>query len=180
MIYIALLRGVNVGGKSTVNMAALKTCFEQLGFNHVRTYINSGNVIFDTEQTDSNALAQRIEGALDQTFDPGIRVLMRTRDELKWLAEAIPTDWTNGTEAKCDVMFLWPEIDRPGILAELPAKPDIEEVRYYPGTVVWYIDRALVTKSQMTRIVGTKPYKQMTIRNVNTVRKLLTLADETV
>jgi uncharacterized protein (DUF1697 family) len=178
MIYIALLRGVNVGGKGVVSMSGLKSCFEQLGFSHVRTYINSGNVIFNTEQTDSGILAQRIEAMLDQTFEPGIRVLIKTRDELKWLTEAIPADWANDSEARCDVMFLWPEIDRPRTLNDIASSPDIEDVRYYPGAIVWRIDRPYVTKSRMTRIIGTKMYKQITIRNINTVRKLLTLANE--
>ena len=178
MLYIALLRGVNVGGKGIVSMADLKSCFEQMGFTKVKTYINSGNVIFEAGQSDTDALAQQIEKALDHTFEPGIRVLVKTREELKWLAEAIPSDWANNSETRCDVMFLWPEIDKPGVLAEMPNNPDIEEKRYYPGAIVWYIDRSNVTKSRTARMIGTKLYKQITIRNVNTVRKLLTLTDE--
>lgn len=178
MVYIALLRGVNVGGKGIVSMSVLKSCFEELGFKNVRTYINSGNVIFSDEPADSAALTERIEAALDQTFDPGIRVLVRTREELGWLTDAIPSDWTNDAETRCDVMFLWPEVDRVGVLADLPSNPDLEDVKYYPGAVVWHLDRPLVAKSRMARIIGTDLYKQLTIRNINTVRKLLTLANE--
>jgi uncharacterized protein (DUF1697 family) len=178
MVYIALLRGVNVGGKSIVSMAALKGCFEGLGFSSVRTYINSGNVIFSAEREDADKLASRIEAALDRMFDPGVRVLVKTREGLERLAAAIPEEWANNTETRCDVMLLWPTIDNPEILKELPAKPDIETVRYLPGAVVWHIDRPLVTKSNMTRIIGTPMYKQLTIRNLTTVRKLITLAHE--
>ena len=178
MVYITLLRGVNVGGKSMVSMAALKACFEALGFGNVKTYINSGNVIFSTGQENTDALAKQIEAALDQTFDPGIRVLVKTREELQKLAATIPADWTNDTTTRCDVMFLWPTIDKPETLQELPANPELEDVRYMPGAVVWHMDRAHLTKSRMPRIIGTALYKQITIRNVNTVRKLVTLASE--
>jgi len=178
MIYIALLRGVNVGGKGIVRMADLKICFENLGFTRVKTYINSGNVIFEAQPSDTSTLARRIEEALDVVFDPGIRVLVRTHEELERLANAIPTKWVNDSTTKCDVMFLWPEIDKQGTLTALLINPDIEEGRYFPGAIIWYIDRSHVTKSRVPRIIGTKTYKQMTIRNVNTVRKLLALANE--
>jgi uncharacterized protein (DUF1697 family) len=178
MVYIALLRGVNVGGKSIVSMAALKACFEQLGFTGVKTYINSGNVIFSTEQEQAEVLGKRIETALDQTFNPDIRVLVKTLAELQKLTAAIPTDWVNDTTTRCDVMFLWPEIDKPAVVKELPSNPELEEVRYLPGAVVWYISRSLVTKSHMARIIGTPIYQQMTTRNSNTLRKLATLANE--
>ena len=178
MVYVALLRGVNVGGKTLVNMAALKACFEQLGFASVRTYINSGNVIFSTGQASTDVLAKRIETALDQAFDSGIRVLVKTREKLAGLAAAIPAGWVNNTAVRCDVLFLWPAIDKPDILRELPSNPDIEDVRYLPGAVVWHISRTHVTKSRMARIIGTPLYKQITIRNVTTVRKLAALANE--
>ncbi|HUB93617.1 MAG TPA: DUF1697 domain-containing protein [Verrucomicrobiae bacterium] len=178
MIYIALLRGVNVGGKAMVSMVALKACFEQLGFTHVMTYINSGNVIFNSTDVSTDTLARRIEASLDQTFDPGIRVLVKTNDELQALAAAIPSSWVNNADMRCDIMFLWREIDKPTIVNELPIKPDIEDVRYLPGAALWRIDRPQITKSRMTRIIGTPLYKQITIRNANTVRKLASLANE--
>lgn len=178
MIYIALLRGVNVGGKSIVSMAALKDCFEGLGFQNVTTYINSGNVIFSTEQGSSNEIASHIEAALDQAFDPGIHVLVKAKKELEKLVANVPEEWVNNTETRCDVMFLWPAIDNERVLEELPTKPDLETVSYVPGAVIWHIDRPLITKSRMARIIGTPVYKQITTRNITTVRKLVALTNE--
>ena len=178
MVYVALLRGVNVGGKSMVSMAALKGCFEQLGFADVKTYINSGNVIFHAEQGDSQSLATQIETALDQMFNQSIRVLIKAREELRELVTAIPADWINDGDTKCDVLFLWPAIDTPEVLRELPSSPVLEDVRYVPGAVLWHINRSSLGDSRMARIAGTKIYRQMTTRNPNTVRKLLALADE--
>lgn len=178
MVYIALLRGVNVAGKPTVSMAALKACFEGLGFGDVRTYINSGNVIFRAAQATNDALASQIEAALAESFTPGVRALIKSRDELQRLGDAIPETWVNDTAFRCEVIFLWPEIDRPEVLGELPSNPELEDVRYAPGAALWHVSRSLVTKSRMTQIIGTPLYQQMTIRNLTTVRKLLALANE--
>ena len=160
-----------------VSMANLKRCFEQLGFSDVKTYINSGNVVFNTEQGDAEVLATRIQTALDQVFEPGIRVLVKSYEALQRLASAIPADWANDSTAKCDVLFLWPEIDTPDLLSTLPIDPDLEDVRHIPGAVLWHIDRSQVATSRMARLTGSKIYRQMTVRNVNTVRRLLELAD---
>ena len=62
--YIALLRGINISGRNKVPMAELKQCFEALDFVEIRTYLNSGNVIFSSEETVAAALTHRIEGRL--------------------------------------------------------------------------------------------------------------------
>jgi uncharacterized protein (DUF1697 family) len=72
---------------------------------------------------------------------------------------------------KSDVMFLWPESDSKSVLSELTIK-DFDRVIYAPGAVLWSVDRADQGRSGMGKLVGTMLYKQMTIRNVNTVRKL--------
>lgn len=74
-------------------------------------------------------------------------------------------------------MFLWPTVDKPETAAQLPSNATIEEVRYLPGAILWHIDRQLVTKSRIPRIIGSAVYKQITIRNINTARKLVSLAD---
>jgi len=178
MVFIALLRGINVGGNAMVSMAALKACFEQLGLTDVKTYINSGNVIFWASENDKQAITKRIEAALEQSFGHPIRALLKTHRELEHIVAALPNSWVNDKETKCDVMFLWDSIDKPGVLDALPMNPDVEDVRYQPGAVIWRVNRANATKSRMTKIVGTQLYKQMTIRNANTTRKLLTLASE--
>jgi len=77
---------------------------------------------------------------------------------------------------KCDVYFLWPEIDRPSIIDRLPHDPAIEDVRYVKGAVIRRVDRADAARSPMTRIVGTDLYRRLTARNINTVRTLHRLA----
>src|SRR5438045_3741108 len=121
-------------------MPRLKSVFEALGFDAVRTYINSGNVIFTTKAADRKRLTQKIEKAIEAEFGAQVAVLLRDVDEMRKLVAKIPGDWTNDKDQRCDVLFLWPEFDRKAVLKELPVKPEIEDVRYAPGAVVWRID----------------------------------------
>jgi uncharacterized protein (DUF1697 family) len=170
--YLALLRGVNVGGRRAVSMAAVKAIFEELGFTGVKSYINSGNVIFDTRSADRRRLTRRIEKALHAELGVEIKVLIRSAAEIEALAATIPASWVNDGDTKCDVIFLWDELDRPEILDELPHNASVDEVRYTKGAVLLRVPRALATKSKMSRLVGTPSYQLMTIRNANTVRAL--------
>jgi uncharacterized protein (DUF1697 family) len=175
MVYVALLRGINVGGKGMVPMARLKAIFEALGLKDVQTYINSGNVIFKSPQSNSSALTKRIEAAIKKDVGLTVRVLLRDLPQMKYLVAGIPRSWVNDGQMKCDVMFLWDEVDRPAVLRDLPVNREIEDVKYVKGAVLWRIDRKLASKSRMTRIVGSDLHKNMTIRNPNTVRKLYEL-----
>lgn len=171
MIYVALLRGINVGGNHKVEMAQLKILFEGLGCTEVRTYINSGNVIFKDERP-INTLEPLIETAIEERFGFKVRIVLRDSQNIAMLCQEIPVDWTNGAEQKTDVMFLWEEVDSPDALSQLVIKPEIERVQYLPGAIIWNIDRENVARGSGVKIIGTDLYKHMTMRNINTVRKL--------
>lgn len=171
MIYVALLRGINVGGKSKVEMPRLKKCFEDLGFDNVETYINSGNVIFNCPKSASEIVSE-IEQAINNEFGLAVSIVLRDQDNIALLCKKIPKDWTNDKIQRTDVMFLWPEIDNADILRTFNYKPDIENVLYVDGAVVWNIGRENVTKGSGVKLIKTDIYKQMTIRNINTVLKL--------
>lgn len=176
MTYVALLRGINVGGNSIVDMRRLRTTFERLGFADVHTYINSGNVLFSTRRRARQRLTGDIETAIVTDLGLDVAVQLRSGDELRDLIAAIPAEWTNDGSMKCDVYFLWPAIDRPAVIDDVPHNPAIEDLCYLPGALVRRVDRSQQAKSPMTRIVGTAIYQQMTARNINTVRKLAQLA----
>ena len=174
--YAALLRGINVGGNRKVEMKKLRETFERLGLLDVKTYIASGNIIFRTNISDEEKLAKKIETAIQKDFGINdIKVLLRGSGKMSKLVKAIPASWVNDNEMRCDIMFLWKEADKKNVLEELPANPAIEDVKYVQGAILWRIDRAQVTRSKMFKIAGTKLYKQMTIRNANTVRKIYEL-----
>jgi uncharacterized protein (DUF1697 family) len=177
MIYVALLRGINVGGNNKVSMSQLKLAFERAGMTDVSTYINSGNIIFTDTTHDPAELVRILENAIEMEFGFAVKVLLRDIEQMRTTVAAIPDAWTNGDTMKCDVMFLWKEADTPDIIDRMQFNPEIEETRYVSGAVLWSIDRKNVTRSKMTKVVGTLLYKQMTIRNCNTTRKLLQLME---
>jgi uncharacterized protein (DUF1697 family) len=172
MVYVAFLRGVNVGGKGIVSMAAIKEALVALGLSDVRTYINSGNVIFSTRASDARKLMARIEKALEQHTGMTIKLLVMDHKTLKKMVDAIPSNWVDDKTMRTYVLLLWKELDDRGIVDRLPTKPGVDELRYTPGAVVWRVDRENVGRSHMNRIVGTPLYKKITIRSANTMRKL--------
>jgi uncharacterized protein (DUF1697 family) len=173
MTYVALLRGINVGGNRKVEMAKLKLTFERLGFSHVKTLIASGNVIFVSGSDDKMGLTKKIEDAIEKDFGFPVAVVLRSLAEISDLVDAIPKDWVNDKEMKCDVMFLWNGIDNPELLDEFPTDPTIEDIMYVPGAIVWRVDRQNIGKSKVIKnTVGTELYRQLTVRNPNTVRKI--------
>jgi uncharacterized protein (DUF1697 family) len=172
MTYVAFLRGVNVGGKGIVSMAAIKEALVALGLSDVRTYINSGNVIFSTRASDVQQLTARIEKALEQHTGMAIKVLVMDHKVVKRMVDAIPGNWVDDKTMRTYVLLLWKELDDRTILDRLPIKPGVDELKYTPGAVIWRVDRENVGRSQMNRIVGTPLYKKITIRSANTMRKL--------
>jgi uncharacterized protein (DUF1697 family) len=175
MKYVALLRGINVGGNNKVEMPKLKKCFESLGYTNVSTYINSGNVIFETTSTDPKGLVAQIEASIEKTFGFPVRVVIRSSANILKLNKTIPSDWNNDTEQSTDVLFLWDEYDTKKSLDFIASTPNVDTLRYIAGAIVWNMQRENYTKSSMRKFIGTTIYKNMTARNVNTVRKLAEL-----
>lgn len=178
MIYVALLRGINVGGNAKVDMKTLRDTFESLGFNDVSTYINSGNIIFETALDNERTICHEIEAAVEATFGFQVPVIVRSKENISHLCSHAPADWMNNKDQKTDVMFLWDEADKSDILDRIGYNPKIEIMKHTDRAVLWHIDRKYVTRSRVLRMIGTPLYKQITIRNINTLRKLNELMDK--
>jgi uncharacterized protein (DUF1697 family) len=166
---------VNVGRNRKVEMPRLKSVFERLGFDAVRTYINSGNVIFRSRARDKGRLTRKIEAGIEEEFKSPVAVLLRDLGEMEKLVRRMPDDWTNDQRQRCDVMFLWSAFDRRKVLQDLPIDEEIDDVRYVPGAVIWRIDAKNAPRSRRTKLTATPLYRGLTVRNVNTVRKLAEL-----
>lgn len=175
MIYIALLRGINVGGKNKIDMKLLKQSFEKVGMNDVVTYINTGNIIYSNRSSSRADITHILEEAIHQDFDLQIKVLVRSIDDVRGIINEIPDTWKNDKEMSSDVMFLWDEIDDVSVLDNVVMKPNIDTVKYTPGAILWSVDKKNITRSGKSKIIGTKLYKQVTVRNVNTTRKIFEL-----
>lgn len=175
--YIALLRGINVGGNNKVEMKRLKELFESHGYINVTTYINSGNVLFDTTEIDPGVLATKIETVLQKNFGFHIPTIVRDKKRFKKLVESIPPEWDNGTEQKTDILFLWDSFDSKKSLQLLTLTDGVDTVLYHNGSIIWNIVRSGYSQSGVRKFIGSPLYKHMTARNVHTVRALNALLD---
>jgi len=171
MKYIALLRGINIGGNRKVEMSILRTLFQSLGYTDVATYINSGNVIFESNKKQDEIQAE-IEHKLEKEFGFEIQTLIKTKKEMKIIAVAIPENWHNDSTHKTDVAYLFPEIDSKKTINDLPVNKEFIDLRYVKGAIYWNIERKNYNKSRLNKLIGHKLYRLMTIRNINTARYL--------
>lgn len=177
MKYIALLRGINVGGNNKVSMADLKGCFEKAGFLYVMTYINSGNVIFESEETDVEILTKRCEEILNAEFGFPIRTGVICADELKSALEHAPQWWGDDPDSKHNTIFVIPPAKANRIMEEVGTiKPEYEKVDSYHNVIFWSAPIKTFSRTRWSKIVGTRAYQDITIRNANTARKLLELS----
>jgi uncharacterized protein (DUF1697 family) len=169
---VALLRGINVGGNNVIKMSALRASFERLGFKDVSTYINSGNVLFRTKESDARKVEKKIEKMLVGEYQLPCKVVVRSAEEMATLVRKLPKDWTGDKDWRYNVIFLRHTIDSKDIIAGLKFKPDIEHVTYVPGTLLWSAHVKDVDKTTMLKLSSQKIFQDMTVRNLNTTRKL--------
>lgn len=171
MKFIALLRGINAGKLRRVEMKKLKALFESLGYSQVSTYINSGNIMFNSNKKIKD-IHKNIEINLKKEFGFDIPAIIKTEKEIQKIATAIPKEWQNDSKQRSDVAYLFKEIDSKKTLNDIPIKKEYIDIRYTKGALYWNIDRKNYNKSHLNKLINHKFYQLMTIRNVNTARHL--------
>ena len=177
--YVALLRGINVGGKNLIKMPALKACFEANAFEDVVTYIQSGNVLFASPVTRAAELTRRIEAMPAETFGYQATVVVRNRKQMRAVVDRVPVGFGAGPmRYRYDVIFLKEPLTSKVAMASVPTKPGVDEA--YAGTGVLYFSRliAKATQSRLNKIVSSSIYQSVTIRNWNTTTKLLWMMEK--
>lgn len=171
--HVALLRGVNVGGKNPVSMAELRAAFEADGHDEVSTYIQSGNVLFSSPRP-AKELEVEIESMLEQRFGLPLVVVVRSHRQLRSIVERAP-DGFGAEPHRChsDVLFLRAPLTPRQAMAVVQLRDGVD--RAWAGTGVLYFERLSErrTQSRMSRIVATAEYQRMTIRSWSTTTKLL-------
>lgn len=175
MKYVAFLRGINVGGKNKIKMETLREACAALGFENVRTYINSGNVIFETADGDEEEISARIEAAIEQEFALKIRVITRAIAEIKRLIENNPFDGAFENDKDLHVFFLNETL--PDEKRELLLSNNNENEQFaVRGREIFCHLRAGVSDSLMSRdYIGKKLKVSATARNWRTVNKIAEL-----
>lgn len=177
--YLALLRGINVGGNNIIAKQDLIQCFKELGFNNIRTYIQSGNILFRDDETSIKNLTQHIENGLSNRFGYDAHVIVLSYENYQSIIQAAPPEWGKNDQQKHNALFMLHDIEPAQILSRLtPPIPDIETVTASKGVIFWTISKSSANKATYTKLPGKSVYKQLTIRNHNTVFKLLNLFEE--
>lgn len=176
--YIALLRGINISGKNKVPMAELKKCFEALGGMEVKTCLNSGNVIFSSDEADVAVLTDRIEHMIQREFGLNIPTFVIPQEELADILHHAPDWWgTENKEIYDNLIFILPPATFSDIYHEIGApKEGLEQIQEYQSVVFWTFDRKNYQKtnwwSKTARMdIGSK----LTIRTANTIRKIVSM-----
>jgi uncharacterized protein (DUF1697 family) len=177
--YLALLRGINVGGKNIVRMADLRAGFEGLGFRDVATYIQSGNVLFTPSGASRKVLTRRIEKALAEAFGIAGPVVLRDRDELRQIVHDAPKGF--GSEPgryRYDVLFLKEPLTARVAMESVTLKEGVDEA--HAGDGVLYFSRldSRASQSRLSKLASLPVYKSMTVRNWNTTTKLQRMMEE--
>jgi uncharacterized protein (DUF1697 family) len=178
--YLALLRGINVGGRHKVPMADLRQAVEDLGYADVRTFIQTGNVLFGASGT-ADSVASTLEAMLCRHFEldsDGVMVRVLNRDQLASIVDGAPPGFGGQPGVyKYDVAFL-KGVTGDEVLAQVRVNAEVDAVWARPDAVYYRRLTSKLSQSRMSQIVSTPVYRYLTIRNWNTTTKLLALIDE--
>ena len=177
--YVALLRGINVGGKNQIRMADLKACFENGGFENVATYIASGNVLFDSGERSSAKLTQRIEEMLTARFRHyKSSVVLRSRTQMRGIVESAPAGFgSRPATYLSDVVFLKPALRAGVVLKTLAIREGVDQAHAGPGVLYLSRLKSRAAQSRLNRIASMPAYQSMTLRSWSTTVKLRDLMD---
>ena len=172
--YIALLRGINVGGKNIIKMADLKRCFEALGLSQVETYIQSGNVLFNSSAKATPKLIAKIEKALSEAFSYTSSVVLVSAQQLAKIVDEAPAGFGKQPgKYRYDVLFVKPPLKTKTALEQLSTEPGVDSAA--AGSHALYFRRltSRASQSRLNKLAQLPIYRNMTIRNWNTTTKLL-------
>ena len=173
--YIAFLRGINISGKNKISMAELKNNFEKLGFEEVKTYLNSGNVIFLSDEENIGKLTIQIETMIKEYFGFDIPIFCISQEELEDILQNAPDWWGNENKEIYDnLIFIMPPATFSDVFNEIgEPKEELEKIRNYKDVIFWSFSRKDYQKTNWwSKTASTNISGKLTIRTANTVRKL--------
>jgi uncharacterized protein (DUF1697 family) len=167
--YIAFLRAINVGGTTIIKMSDLKRMFESFGLENVETFIQTGNVIFDTDESKAPVLEEQIEDQLAKAFGKRLRLFVRTTREVAAMVEACPFDPQPGETAYVAILEKKP--DKKSIDTLLSFSSEAEDFAVV-GKEVFNLRRNRDASVFSNNFVEKKLGVAGTTRNLTTIKKL--------
>ena len=176
--YIALLRGINISGKNKVPMAELKKGFETLAFVEVKTYLNSGNVIFSSDEDNIRKLTDKIEEMIKNQFGLDIPVFVLSREALEDILQNAPDWWgSENKEIYDNLIFIIPPSVFSDVYNEIgEPRKELERIKDYKEVIFWSFSRKDYQKTNWwPKTAGTEISTKLTIRTANTVRKIASM-----
>jgi len=177
--FLALLRGINVGGKNVILKDQLRIAFEDMGFTSVRTYIQSGNILFRSVDGDIDAHTRKIESVLSERFSYNARVVVLSEEHFKSIVKEAPDGWGTDDRSRHRILFVLGNVTPGEIMGQfnLPAK-EVEIFTLGPQVIYSSVSKKYMTKSILRKLPTTPSYQQVTVRNHNTVKRVNKLFDE--
>lgn len=176
--YVALLRGINISGKNKISMAELKNKFGKLDFEEVKTYLNSGNVVFSSDEDSIEKLTRVIERAIKNEFGFDIPVFVISKDRLRDILNNAPSWWGNDNKEIYDnLIFIMPPVTFSDVYNEIgEPKEDLEKIEDYNEAVFWSFSRKDYQKTNWwPKTASANISTKLTIRTANTVRKIVSM-----
>jgi uncharacterized protein (DUF1697 family) len=177
MKYVALIRAINVGGRNLMRMSDVRACLEAREFQRVSTYIQSGNILFESDVSSVATLTAALENAFSETFDHSAGVFIRSHRQMQKIVADAPKEWKKGVTLRRNVAFLRKPLAAAKAAAAIELKPGVDSLKAGDDVVYMSTVMTRLKQSAFPRIVGKPIYRDMTIRNYSTCQKILALMD---
>lgn len=176
MKYISLLRGINISGKNKISMSELKLELEKNKYQNVSTYLNSGNVIYESDIDNKESIMKDIHKIIKNKFNLEIPVFIMTSFELEDILNNNPNWWgTDNKEVYHNLIFIIPPTKSEDVYNTIgEPKEDIEKIKEYNNYIFWSYDLKNYRKSNWwSKTASTNISDKITIRTANTMKKVL-------
>ena len=174
--YLALLRGINVGGNNVIKMSDLKTVLQATKLENVRTYIQSGNILCESAEKNSDTVGKLITDCIETHFKQPVGVAVFSKAEWQKVIDNAPKSWGRDPEWKHNLLIMIKPYDMEQVVAGLgQLKPDIESLDPGVGVLYQSMSFKLFGRTTTGKLASSPVYKQLTIRNYNTATKLLSV-----
>jgi len=173
-VYLAFLRGINVGGNTLISMEDLKGAFESLGFKNIKTVLASGNVIFEAPKSDLASLTRKIEQKLESQFGSAITVMLRTGEDIQALIDLAPFKKVKVTpQIRLQVSFLPHNAEHSLKVSQRLKGTPYDILRATPGELCSVVDVALKQGTpDLMKVLEKEFGKKITTRTWNTVERI--------